>query len=255
MHRIRHHIDLRRDRHLRHRRQPGRQRHLRRRTPGPAHHHGHPGSPVDLTVSAPALGYVHDSGHVSAVGGASGNPVVLTGAGTCTLSGTTVTYTAPGSCVITANRRHRTLHRRPPGPPHHHGQEEAPGHLLLRPSVGGSVVLGVAVGHRRRLRQACRAHLRYPRGLPRVRKRGDLHPDGHMRHRRQPGRRRPTRRPPGPALDQGHPDTPVPRNFFFFFRGDAATASPYDQNRRAENYRKPGAVRVDPDTPGVHIRV
>ena len=57
-----------------------------------------------ISLSAPALGYVHDSGHVSATGGGSGNPVVLTGGGACTLSGTTVTYTANGSCIITANQ-------------------------------------------------------------------------------------------------------------------------------------------------------
>jgi len=57
-----------------------------------------------ISLSAPAAGYVHDSGHVSAAGGGSGNPVVLTGGGACTLSGTTVTYTAQGSCVIVANQ-------------------------------------------------------------------------------------------------------------------------------------------------------
>jgi hypothetical protein len=57
-----------------------------------------------ISLSAPAVGYVRDSGHVSATGGGSGNPVVLTGGGACTLSGTTVTYTAPGSCVIVANQ-------------------------------------------------------------------------------------------------------------------------------------------------------
>ena len=57
-----------------------------------------------ISLSAPAQGYVRDSGHLSAAGGGSGNPVVLTGGGACTLSGTTVTYTAPGSCVVTANQ-------------------------------------------------------------------------------------------------------------------------------------------------------
>ena len=57
-----------------------------------------------ISLTAPGQGYVHDTGHVSATGGGSGNPVVLTGGGTCTLSGTTVTYTAAGSCVITANQ-------------------------------------------------------------------------------------------------------------------------------------------------------
>jgi len=43
---------------------------------------------------------------VSAVGGASGNPVVFTSAtpGVCTVSGTTVTAVAPGPCTIAANQ-------------------------------------------------------------------------------------------------------------------------------------------------------
>ena len=57
-----------------------------------------------ISLSAPAQGYVHDSGHLAATGGGSGNPVVLTAGGPCTLSGTTVTYTAQGSCVITASQ-------------------------------------------------------------------------------------------------------------------------------------------------------
>ena len=59
-----------------------------------------------ITLAAPASGYVRDSGHLSAAGGGSGNPVVLTSAsgGVCTVSGTTVTYTAPGSCVVAANQ-------------------------------------------------------------------------------------------------------------------------------------------------------
>ena len=50
VHRVRRHRDLHRDRHLRHRRQPGRQRALRRRPPGPAHDHGHRAHPVHLPV-------------------------------------------------------------------------------------------------------------------------------------------------------------------------------------------------------------
>ena len=57
-----------------------------------------------ISLAAPAQGYVHDTGHLSATGGGSGNPVVLTGGGTCTVSGTTVTYTAAGSCVVVASQ-------------------------------------------------------------------------------------------------------------------------------------------------------
>jgi hypothetical protein len=43
---------------------------------------------------------------LSAVGGASGNPVVLTSAtpGVCHVSGDTVTYTQTGTCVIDASQ-------------------------------------------------------------------------------------------------------------------------------------------------------
>ena len=43
---------------------------------------------------------------MSATGGGSGNPVVFSvgGPGVCTVSGTTVTYTAAGNCVIDANQ-------------------------------------------------------------------------------------------------------------------------------------------------------
>ena len=34
-----------------------------------------------ISLAAPAQGYVHDSAHLSATGGGSGNPVVLTGGG------------------------------------------------------------------------------------------------------------------------------------------------------------------------------
>ena len=46
------------------------------------------------------------SAHVSATGGGSGNPVVFSvgGSGVCTVSGSTVTYTAAGNCVIDANQ-------------------------------------------------------------------------------------------------------------------------------------------------------
>ena len=59
-----------------------------------------------ITFSAPAAGHVRDSAHLSAAGGGSGNPVVLTSASgrVCTVSGTTVTYTAQGSCIIDANQ-------------------------------------------------------------------------------------------------------------------------------------------------------
>ena len=49
------------------------------------------------------------SARLSATGGGSGNPVVFSvasssGPGVCTVSGTSVTFTAAGSCVIDANQ-------------------------------------------------------------------------------------------------------------------------------------------------------
>ena len=65
--------------------------------------------PQSISFTAPASGTVHGSAHLSATGGRSGNPVVFSvdsssGRGVCTVSGTTVTYTAAGSCVIDANQ-------------------------------------------------------------------------------------------------------------------------------------------------------
>jgi hypothetical protein len=48
---------------------------------------------------------VGGSGALSATGGGSGNPVVFSsGSGTCRVSGTTVTYTGAGRCVVDANQ-------------------------------------------------------------------------------------------------------------------------------------------------------
>jgi len=65
-----------------------------------------------ISFSAPASGTVGGSATLTATGGASGNPVVFTvdhssGAGVCSVSGangSTVSYTAAGSCVIDANQ-------------------------------------------------------------------------------------------------------------------------------------------------------
>ena len=65
-------------------------------------------SPVDH-LRRPRPGGAGGSAALSAAGGGSGNPVVFTvdpasGPGVCTVSGTTVTYTAIGTCVIDANQ-------------------------------------------------------------------------------------------------------------------------------------------------------
>ena len=65
--------------------------------------------PQSISFSAPASGTPRGSARLSATGGGSGNPVVFSvdpssGPGVCTVSGTTVTYTAAGTCGIDANQ-------------------------------------------------------------------------------------------------------------------------------------------------------
>ena len=65
--------------------------------------------PQSISFTAPASGAAGSSAGLSAAGGGSGNPVVFSvdpssGPGVCTVSGTTVTYAAAGSCVIDANQ-------------------------------------------------------------------------------------------------------------------------------------------------------
>ncbi len=59
-----------------------------------------------ISFTAPSSGKVKGSGHLSATGGGSGNPVIFSsGSGkVCTVSGNTVTYTGGGSCVVDANQ-------------------------------------------------------------------------------------------------------------------------------------------------------
>jgi IPT/TIG domain len=62
--------------------------------------------PQSISFTAPASGTLGGSARLSATGGGSGNPVMFSAGspGVCTLSGTTVTYTAVGRCVIDANQ-------------------------------------------------------------------------------------------------------------------------------------------------------
>jgi hypothetical protein len=62
-----------------------------------------------ISFTAPASGAAWSSAGLSATGGGSGNPVVFSvdrtsGPRVCRMSGTTVTYTAAGNCVIDANQ-------------------------------------------------------------------------------------------------------------------------------------------------------
>ena len=68
--------------------------------------------PQSISFVAPAMGPVGGTATLTATGGGSGNPVIFSvdpssGAGVCNVSGTngtTVSYTAAGSCVIDANQ-------------------------------------------------------------------------------------------------------------------------------------------------------
>jgi len=65
--------------------------------------------PQSISFTAPSSGAVWSSTLLSATGGGSGNPVVFSvdgasGAHVCHVSGSTVTYTAAGTCVIDANQ-------------------------------------------------------------------------------------------------------------------------------------------------------
>jgi YVTN family beta-propeller protein len=68
-----------------------------------------PLTPQSISFTAPASGSVGGSATLAATGGGSGNPVVFSvdsssGAGVCTVSGDTVSYTAAGNCVVNANQ-------------------------------------------------------------------------------------------------------------------------------------------------------
>ena len=66
-------------------------------------------APQTISFTAPATGTVGGSAVLSVTGGGSGNPVVFSvdsssGSGVCSVSGSTVSYLAAGSCVIDANQ-------------------------------------------------------------------------------------------------------------------------------------------------------
>ena len=65
--------------------------------------------PQSISFTAPPQGTVWSEATLLATGGGSGNPVVFSvdpasNPEVCTVSGTTVTYTEPGSCRIDANQ-------------------------------------------------------------------------------------------------------------------------------------------------------
>ena len=162
-----------------------------------------------ISFAAPATGAVGGSATLSATGGASGNPVVFSvdassGAGVCNVSGangTTVNYTANGSCVIDANQgRKRQLRCRLPGASDGSGGPQPAGHFFQWPRRRYGRRLGQSVGHRRGVGQpggVLRRRLQRRRGLQRLeyqRHYRQLHRHWQLRHRRQPGRQRQLRR-------------------------------------------------------------
>ncbi len=181
------------------------------------------GKPQSITFTdPPSSGTVGDSATLSASGGGSGNPVVLSvdpasGAGVCTLSGRTVSYTATGSCVIDANQAGNGTYAAAAQAQQTitvtSSQKQTQSITFTNPpssgTVGDSATLSATASS----------------GLPVVLSvdnasgagvctlsgtHGDLHRRGLLRHRRQPGRQRHLRgRTPGPADDHGHRETPV----------------------------------------------
>jgi serine/threonine-protein kinase len=75
--------------------------------------------PQSISFTALVSGAVGSSALLSATGGASGNPVVFSvgaasGAGVCQVSGSTVHYTAAGTCVVVANQAGNTKYAAAP---------------------------------------------------------------------------------------------------------------------------------------------
>ena len=147
---------------LRRRRQPGRQRQLQRRPPGPADHHRGQGQPRPSPSPRRPAASVGGGTTLSATGGASGNPVTFTidgtsTAGACSLSGSALTYTGVGNCVVDANQAGNANYNAAPqvqqtitvgkGSPDHHAVDPA------HQRGGGQPDLH-AHRHRRRVRQS-----------------------------------------------------------------------------------------------------
>ena len=104
---MRHHRHLRRRRHVHHRRRPGRQRGIHRRRPGDAVLHGpRPPSRSRSPRAAPASAMLGDAAYVVAATATSGLAVTFTSAtpSVCTVSGTSVSYVAAGTCTVRADQ-------------------------------------------------------------------------------------------------------------------------------------------------------
>ena len=168
-------------------------------------------TPQSISFTAPAAGTAGAPGTLSGTA-SSGLPVVLSvdpasGTKVCTVSGSTVTYTAAGTCLIDANQAGNTTWAAAPQVQRTIAVTMThPVDQLHRPGRRDRRQPGDPVGHRQ-LRSPGRA-LRRPRqrheGVHRVRQHGDLHRGRHLPHRRQPGRQHHLgRRTPGPAGDRG----------------------------------------------------
>ena len=163
-----------------------------------------------ISFTAPASGTAGGSATLSASGGGSGNPVVFSvdpasGPGVCTVSGTKVTYTAAGQCVIDANQAGTGTYAAAPqvqqtitvnGIPQSisftaPASGTAGGSAALSASGGGSGNPVVFSASGPGVCTVSGAH-------------GELHRGGPVRDRRQPGRHRHLRgRTPGPADGHG----------------------------------------------------
>ena len=144
-----------------------------------------------ITFAVPAAAAAGGTAALSAAGGGSGNPVVFTvdpasGPGVCTVSGTTVTYTAIGTCIIDANQA---------GNGHYAAAPQIQRTItvsglsqsisLSAPAAGYVRDSGHLIGRRRRLGQPGRADLRQRRRVHPVRDHRDLHRAGQLRRGRR----------------------------------------------------------------------
>jgi hypothetical protein len=99
---------------------------------------------------------VGGSAALSAAGGGSGNPVMFSAdpasAGVCAVAGSTVSYTAAGSCVIDANQAGNGTYAAAPQVQQmitvSSGQKKPPVHHLQSPGLRDRGRHGTPVGHR-----------------------------------------------------------------------------------------------------------
>ena len=161
-----------------------------------------------ITFTPPATGAVGGGTTLSATGGGSGNPVTFTvdgtsTAGACTLTGTALTYTGVGNCVVDANQAGNANYNAAPQVQQTITVGKGAQTITFTPpttgTVGGGTTLSATGGASGNPVTFTIDGIVHRRGLLAVRLGPHLHRRGQLRGRRQPGRQRQLqRRPPGP---------------------------------------------------------